>query len=83
MSNGIFTLDWVNIKSALVSGLIMAVLAMIGYVIGIGDIFKIDVHAIVNIGVLAGLGVVQSLVKNLLTTNDGKFVGKVEIKPAE
>lgn len=68
-----------NLKSALVSGVIMGVLAMATYIVGLGDVFKIDVHSLVNVGALAVLTAVVSLIKSYLTTSDGAFLG-VQIK---
>jgi hypothetical protein len=75
-----FKVTWSNIKSALVSGVITGVLAIAGYIIGLGDVFAIDIHSLVNVGALAVLTTVVSLVKSWLTTDAGKFVGAVEIK---
>lgn len=75
-----FQLTWTNIKSALVSALITAILAIAGYIIGVGDVFAIDVHALVNVGALSALTAVVSVIKSFLTTNGGNFVGAVSIK---
>lgn len=80
MKNGIFTLDWASIKSALISTLLMAILAMVMYIIGLGDIWSIDAKAITNIGVMAFLTGIVSLVKSFLSTDGGKFMGSVDIK---
>lgn len=69
------TLSWVNIKSAFVTFIYFAILAMGGYVVGIGDIFKIDLHALVNVGVMAGLAGMVSLLKALTTSSTGKALG--------
>lgn len=68
-----------NIKSALVSGLIMGLLGVAGYVIGIGDIFKLNAHVLINVGVMSALTTIVSLVKTSLTNTDGKIAG-VQIK---
>ena len=73
-------LSWENIKSALVSALIMAVIGMISYILQVGDIFKIDIKTLINIGVMAGLTAGVSLIKSLFTTKAGNFVGVVKIK---
>ena len=73
-------LTWVNVKGAIVSGVLMAILAMAVYIISTGDIFKIDYHDLANAGVLAGLTAVVSLIKSLLTTDSGNFLGVVNIK---
>lgn len=75
-----FSISWLNVKSALVSALITAILAMASYIIGVGDIFHLDSHSLVNIGVLAALTTVVSLIKSFLTNENGTFVGSVQVK---
>lgn len=77
--SGLFKLDWTNIKSALVSGVLTAILGGAGYVIGLGNIFSVDIHTLANIVVLAFLVAVVSLIKQLLTTSQGNFVGAVNV----
>jgi hypothetical protein len=74
------TISWINVKSALVSALITAVLAIAGYIIGVGNIFEIDVHAMANVGALSALTAIVSIVKSFLTTSSGNFVGTVAVK---
>ena len=69
-----------NLKSALVSGVITGVLGVAGYIIGVGDIFKLDVHTLVNVGALAALTTIVSLVKSFLTTPAGNFAGVVVVR---
>lgn len=76
----IFTINWVNIKSALVSALITAVLAIAGYIIGIGDVFKLDLHTLINVASISGLTALVSIIKSYFTTNDGNFLGAISIK---
>lgn len=64
-----------NIKSALVSGVLMAILGIATYLLGIGDIFKADGHTVANIAVMAILTAIVSVVKNSLTTSTGKIAG--------
>ena len=71
---------WTNIKSALVSGVLMAILGISVYIIGKGDIFGLDFHTLANIGVLSVLTAIVSEIKSILTTPAGNFVGIVEIK---
>jgi len=78
MANGILTLDFTAVKSALVSTVLMAILTMSGYVIGLGDVSKIDGHTLLNLGVMSLLTGLVSLIKNFLTTNDGKFLGATQ-----
>lgn len=75
-----FTLDWTKIKSALVSAIITAILAIAGYILGVGDVFNLDLHALVNVASLSALTALVSLIKSFLTTPQGNFVGAVEVK---
>jgi len=68
-----------SLKSALFSVCIAIVLALAGYVIGLGDVFKIDWHAFVNVGVMAGLVGIVSLIKSWMTNSEGKALG-VQVK---
>lgn len=68
-----------NIKSAFVSMMLMGILATAGYIIGIGDVFKIDWHALINTGVMAILAGVVSLIKSMGTSDRGTFVG-IQVK---
>lgn len=69
-----------NIKSAFVSAFLTAVLALAMYVLGVGDVFKLDIHALVNVGALSALTAIVSLIKSFLTTSAGNFVGAVQVK---
>lgn len=73
-------ITWTNVKSALVSALITAVLATATYILGLGDVFKIDVHALINVISLSALTALVSIIKSFLTTSSGNFVGAVTIK---
>lgn len=81
--NGMLHLDLRNIKSALISGAITialtSILAIAGYIIGIGDIFSLDVRVLANIAVLSSLTTLVSLIKSLFTTNNGEFAGVIGI----
>lgn len=63
--------------------ILMALVSMGIYVIGVGDIFAIDTHILINSGVLAFVTGVVSLIKNLLTDNSGKFLGLTQVTPPE
>ena len=75
---GMFT--WTDFKGAIVSGLLTAVLTMGVYIVQIGNIFEINVHNLVNIGAMAGITSIVSLLKSSLTNQNGKFLGTVEVK---
>lgn len=67
------------IKSALISGLITGVLATAGYVIGLGDVFQIQIKPMINVFALSALTTIVSLIKSSMTTGTGKVMG-VKIK---
>ena len=73
MSN-IFSLHRKDVAGAAISSILVA---LISYILMVGDVFILDWHTVVNTGVMAGLG---SLLKNLLTTDDGRFAGLVVVK---
>ena len=79
--NGIGKLSWVNIKSALVYGVLWAMLAMGIYTVQVGDIFALNFKDLVNAGAFGFLGIVVSLLKNILTTDSGNFAGAVKVIP--
>lgn len=64
-----------QIKSALISGLLMGFLGVAGYIVSVGDVFKLDIHALVNVLVLSILTTLVSLIKSGLTTTSGTFAG--------
>jgi len=75
----IFNISLTNIKSALVFAILTAVVAMIVYVLGLGDIFKIEPHTIANIGAMSLLNGVLSLLKAFLTNSNGEFLGVTKV----
>ncbi len=68
-----------NIKSALVSTVLMAILSMLVYIVGIANIFLIDWKVLLNIGIISLATGLVSLIKSVLTTKDGKVAG-VQVK---
>jgi len=76
--NGILTLSWGNVKSALVYGLVAGLVAVVAYMVSVGDVWALNVHSLVNGFVF---GVITSVVKNLATTNNNNFVGVVSTAP--
>lgn len=88
MKNGMFKLDWANIKSAVVYGLLTLgvtfLLSVVETILKAGSVFHINWHQVVDGGAMAVLPVfitMISLLKNLLTTNSGKFLGIVKVVP--
>lgn len=82
MKNGIFTLDGANVKSGLIYGLLWGLLSMLLQIKDAGSIFAIDWKSVGNAGIIAFIAVMITLLKNLLTTNSGKFVGIVKVIPS-
>jgi len=80
MEQGTFTLNGASFKSALVSAILLAVLAILAYIIGLGDLWKIDLRTLVNIGGIALATGIVSLIKNFLTSNNGSFLGITKIE---
>tara|TARA_R110000868_G_scaffold409745_1_gene695862 strand:+ start:1524 stop:1859 length:336 start_codon:yes stop_codon:yes gene_type:complete len=78
MQNGLFKVSWVNVKSALMSAVITAILGGAGYIIGVGSVFNLNIHSLVNIVSLSFLTAIVSLLKAFLTTQEGKLVGVVQ-----
>lgn len=73
-----FKLNWVNVKSGLVYGVIIGLGLMISYSISVGDIWALNWKVLVNTGVF---GFLSSILKNLLTSDSGKFLNVVEVIP--
>lgn len=67
------------IKSALVSGVLAGILAGAVYIIGVGDVFALNLHSLVNVVAIAVLTVIVSLIKNIGTSSTGSFAG-VQVK---
>lgn len=64
-----------QIKGALVSTVLMAILSIIVYILGVGDIFAVDVKVLVNVGVMSLLAGIASLLKAVLTDSTGRVAG--------
>lgn len=73
-------MNWITIKSALVSGVLMAILGIALNVIQTGDVFAVDVKELINVGVIALLTSIVSFLKSILTTQNGNFAGIVKVK---
>lgn len=74
------TINKETLKSALVSTILMGILAVLGYILQVGDVFKLEWHDLINIGVMALLTGLVSLIKTVLTSSDGVFAGIVQVK---
>lgn len=76
----LFTINWRDVKSALTNVFLSAVLGMGLYVLNVGSVFQIDFHSLVNIGAISVVTGIVSIIKHLLTTSEGNFVGLVSLK---
>lgn len=82
-----YSINNTNIRSAIVSTLISAVLLGIlafgGYILGVGSFFKIETRALVDVVGLAILGSIMtgvtSLLKSYATDYSGRFLGKTTV----
>lgn len=81
MDNGILKLDWISVKSSLVYGLLWALLTVMVKVVEAGSFFSVDWKDLLDAGGMAFMAVIIVLIKNLLTTNNGNFVGLVQVTP--
>lgn len=68
------------IKGALVSTVLMGILSFLTYIIQLGDIFKVDVKIATNVVVMSLATGLVSLIKSLLTNDEGVFSGIVKVK---
>lgn len=74
------TVNLTNVKGAIISALLMGVLALLTNIIATGNIFATDWNVVINAGILAFFTGLVSLIKNLLTDSAGAFLGAVEVK---
>lgn len=74
MNSGIFKLNLKDVASAVVTAVVIAIL---GYLATLTNVYTLSFHQVVNIGVAAG---VTSLLKSFMTTDIGNFAGIVAIK---
>lgn len=81
MKNGLFKLEMENIKSSLVYGLLWGLLAIVVYMVQVGDVFALNWREVLNAGIFGFLGIAVSLIKNLLTTAEGNFMGVTKVIP--
>jgi len=78
MTNGIFTTSWLAVGEALLTAIVIAVLAAFATIVLAGnfDLFTADwgmiVHNMANVGFIAG---VSFLAKDFLSTNQGSLLG--------
>lgn len=74
MNSNFFKLKWRDVWGAVVNA---GLVALLGYVVMVGDVFALDWRTLVNATALAAAA---TLLQALLTTRDGDFVGVVPVK---
>ncbi len=74
MNSTIFTVNWKDVGGAVVSGVIVAVLA---YLSSVTDITSISAGQVLNVAVLAAIA---SLAKSFTTDSNGKLLGAFRVK---
>lgn len=79
MNTKFFTIDWLELKSALASGVLMALTIVILEVIKEGNIYVLDWKTLLNTAIIAFLTSFVSFLKSLLTTSKGTLAG-IKIK---
>ena len=75
MNSPTFTLNWLDIKNALVYGVLTAIVVVIIEILNARTIFGLDWKMIANDGVIALLGVFVSALKSFLTNSNGVIAG--------
>jgi hypothetical protein len=72
-------LSWRDCKSALIYVGLTAVVSVAGYILGVGDVFAIDMKSLANVLALSVAAGLVSILKQLLTTKKGEFLGQVDL----
>lgn len=81
MKNGILGLSWVNVKSALVYAFLIFLSEAIIFIVHQGTIFGINWKELIDVSIIPVGVFVISIIKNLLTTNSGSFLGIIKVIP--
>lgn len=74
MQNGLLNLNWSTVLNGVATAIVVAVL---GYILKVGNVFILDFHTIINTAVMSGIG---AILVSLGTTNQGNFVGLFKVK---
>ena len=74
-----FSVSWLEVKEAIAVGIVTFLIVIITEIIYAGSIWGLDWKTLVNDGTIAGLSVIGTFLKSLLTTSTGKLAG-VKIK---
>ncbi len=76
----LYTVSWKDIKGALVSGGIMALLTVLIVIKDAGSIMNLDWMNLLDVSIMAFITFIVSWIKSLFTDDAGKFVGKIQVK---
>lgn len=76
----LFLINKKDIVSAVVSGLIMALLTILLAIKEAGSVMNLNWINILDMGIMAFITFVVSWIKSMFTDEAGKFVGKIQIK---
>lgn len=79
MNSKFLTINFVNIKGALVSGVLMALFMMLIAIKATGSIYNLDYKALVDVGAMALTTSFISLLKSFFTDETGTFAGAVKV----
>lgn len=74
MKSSIFKLNIRDIAGAIISAVLVAVIT---YVLKVGDVFALDYRVLVNTTIMTALA---SLLKSFMTDDDGYFLGGLGVK---
>ncbi len=80
MNSKFFTWNWTDVKSGLVSAVIVALIAMGDVVISAKSLFAVHWADVLNAGAFALIVFCTSMLKSLFTTSSGKFAGAIKVK---
>lgn len=77
-------INWTTIKSALITGVLMGLFVIITEMISAKSVYGLAWSTLINDGIIAFLTIIASLLRSLLTTPSGNFVGLVKVtEPTE
>lgn len=71
----LFQFKWLEVKSAVISGLLMALLVIASSIIASGSIYGLNWSNLLDVGVMAFITSMVSLIKSILTNEVGEFLG--------
>lgn len=78
--SSLLNINYKDFLSALAVTIVIGIGATIAYILGVGDIFGINLHSMLNVFVLSVLGGVGQLISSVFTTKAGNFAGAFPVK---